>query len=103
MRRVLLAWAVVVAAIGLASAPARADAPRDHGWWTLTNPGGPPTTPPAPPDVPAGGLLDPLVRLRRADQGELHAPGEEPTEDLAARSHLDLHSDARVRAPESSP
>ena len=57
MRRVLLAWAVVVAAIGLAPVPARADAPRDHGWWTLTNPGGLPTTPPAPPDVPAGGLL----------------------------------------------
>jgi hypothetical protein len=38
-------------------APARADAPRDKGWWTATNPGGLPTDPPAPPDVPASGLL----------------------------------------------
>jgi len=31
--------------------PAAADAPRDQGWWTLTNPL------PTPPDVPAGGML----------------------------------------------
>src|SRR5439155_19602755 len=46
--------------------------------------------------------LDPLVRLRRTDQGELHASGKEATEDLAARRHLDLDGDTRVRAPEAA-
>jgi hypothetical protein len=48
---------VALATIGLASSPAAADAPRDKGWWTVTNPGGLPAAPPAPPDVPATGLL----------------------------------------------
>jgi len=53
----LLTWAMSALAIGLTSTPAGADAPRDQGWWTVTNPGGLPTAPPAPPDVPAKGLL----------------------------------------------
>jgi len=48
---------LAVAAMALASGPALADAPRDQGWWTVTNPGGLPAAPPAPPDVPARGLL----------------------------------------------
>jgi hypothetical protein len=51
-------------AIGVVfAAPARADAPRDQGWWTVTNPGGAalpvalPAAPPGPPDVPGRGLL----------------------------------------------
>ena len=51
MRRLLLAWTVAMMAIGLTSTPARADAPRDQGWWAVTNP-----LPPLP-DVPARGLL----------------------------------------------
>src|SRR5216117_3165992 len=37
--------------MGLTAGPAGATAPRDQGWWTVTNPL------PAPPDVPARGLL----------------------------------------------
>jgi len=48
---------LAVATMALASGPALADAPRDQGWWTVTNPGGLPAAPPAPPDVPARGLL----------------------------------------------
>jgi hypothetical protein len=51
-------------ALGVVSAgPARAAAPRDQGWWTVTNPGttalpvAPPAPVPGPPDVPANGLL----------------------------------------------
>ena len=47
----LLTSTVCALAIGLTSAPAGAAAPRDQGWWTATNPL------PAPPDVPARGLL----------------------------------------------
>ena len=57
MRRLLLACVVAVMALGVIAAPARADAPRDQGWWTATNPGGLPTAPPAPPDVPGNDLL----------------------------------------------
>jgi hypothetical protein len=57
MRRVLFATVIVIASIGLAGSAARADAPRDVGWWTVTNPGGLPAAPPAPPDVKAGDLL----------------------------------------------
>ena len=46
-----LTWTVSALAIGLTSVPAAADAPRDQGWWTVTNPI------PAPPDVPTRGLL----------------------------------------------
>jgi hypothetical protein len=50
-------------AIGVTAPPARADAPRDQGWWTVTNPSVPgapvaaPVAVPGPPDVPAKGLL----------------------------------------------
>ena len=57
MKRVLFAAVIVIASIGLAGSAARADAPRDVGWWTATNPGGLPAAPPAPPDVKAGDLL----------------------------------------------
>ena len=46
-----LIGAIAIATIGLTSVPAAADAPRDQGWWTVTNP-----LPPLP-DVPARGLL----------------------------------------------
>jgi len=46
----LLAWGVVVLAFGLVPVRADAAAPRDQGWWTVTNPV------PAP-DVPTRGLL----------------------------------------------
>jgi F0F1-type ATP synthase membrane subunit c/vacuolar-type H+-ATPase subunit K len=46
-----LVGAIAIATIGLTPVPAAADAPRDQGWWTVTNPF------PAPPDVPARGLL----------------------------------------------
>jgi hypothetical protein len=50
---------VVMLTMGLTAVPAGAAAPRDQGWWTVTNPGipGAPAPVPAPPDVPAGGLL----------------------------------------------
>jgi len=63
LRRPLLAlasaWLVAAVAVGVAAAPAHALAPRDQGWWTVTNPGiaGAPATVPGPPDVPARGLL----------------------------------------------
>ena len=45
-------WLTIAATfVGLASAPAHAAAPRDQGWWTVTNPV-PPT-----PDVPGRGLV----------------------------------------------
>jgi len=43
--------AVAILTMGLTAGPAGAAAPRDQGWWTVTNPM------PAPPDVPARGLL----------------------------------------------
>jgi hypothetical protein len=46
-----MTWLMAAFAIGLTSTPAGADAPRDQGWWTVTN------SLPAPPDVPARGLL----------------------------------------------
>jgi len=63
MRRVVAAAAIVAGSVGLAGSAARADAPRDQGWWTVTNPGAAalpvalPAAPPGPPDVPARGLL----------------------------------------------
>ena len=59
---VALAWAVTMLTIGLGAAPAGAAAPRDQGWWTVTNPGAIPNAPvpvsvPGPPDVPSRGLL----------------------------------------------
>src|SRR5207253_242273 len=51
VRRLLLAAAAAVMALGVVPTAAHADAPRDQGWWTVTNPL------PAPPDVPARGLL----------------------------------------------
>ena len=51
MRRLLLTTVVATLAVGIVPTAARADAPRDQGWWTVTNPV------PAPPDVPARGLL----------------------------------------------
>jgi hypothetical protein len=51
LRRLLLAAAAAVMALGVVPTAAHADAPRDQGWWTVTNPV------PAPPDVPARGLL----------------------------------------------
>ena len=48
--RLVLASAVIALSLGFVSAPADAAAPRDQGWWTVTNPV------PAP-DVPARGLL----------------------------------------------
>jgi hypothetical protein len=46
-----MTWLMAVFTIGLKPTPAGADAPRDQGWWTMTNPL------PAPPDVPARGLV----------------------------------------------
>jgi hypothetical protein len=63
MKRFLLACALALMAVGVLSGPARADAPRDQGWWTVTTPGATPlpaqlpAQPPGPPDVPARGLL----------------------------------------------
>ena len=60
MRRLLLASVAAVLALGLVPTAARASAPRDQGWWTVTNPGGTqglPAAVPGPPDVPARGLL----------------------------------------------
>jgi hypothetical protein len=63
MRRFLIGCAVALLAVGVSSVPARADAPRDQGWWTVTTPGATPlpaqlpAQPPGPPDVPARGLL----------------------------------------------
>ncbi|HEV3352179.1 MAG TPA: hypothetical protein VG076_04615 [Acidimicrobiales bacterium] len=61
----ILAGVAATAIMGLAAGPARAAAPRDQGWWTVTNPG---VAPPGvalpaaaptvgPPDVPGRGLL----------------------------------------------
>jgi hypothetical protein len=47
----LLTWVLSALVIGLTPDPSVADAPRNQGWWTVTNPV------PAPPDVPANGLL----------------------------------------------
>src|SRR3954454_18656181 len=63
MRRLLhllLASTAAVLAVGLVPTAARASAPRDQGWWTVTKPGGTqglPVAVPGPPDVPARGLL----------------------------------------------
>lgn len=63
MRRFAIACAVALVAVGVSSVPARAAAPRDQGWWTVTTPGPTPlpaqlpAQPPGPPDVPARGLL----------------------------------------------
>jgi hypothetical protein len=46
--------------IGLGATPAHAEAPSQQGWWSSANQGsveGLPTAAPAPPDVPAKGLL----------------------------------------------
>ena len=51
MRRFFLTLVAAIAAVGVLPTMARADAPRDQGWWTVTNPL------PAPPDVPARGLV----------------------------------------------
>jgi len=52
-----LATLLALATMPLLPNPALAAAPRDQGWWTVTNPGGLPTAPPSPPDVPGRGLL----------------------------------------------
>jgi hypothetical protein len=52
----LAGCAVLVSVVGF-SGPAGAAAPIQQGWWASTNPGGLPAQPPAPPDVPADGLL----------------------------------------------
>ena len=52
-----LAGGAVALSIGGFSGPAAAEAPTIQGWWASTNPGGLPVDPPAPPDVPANGLL----------------------------------------------
>lgn len=61
VRRLLVAVAVALTAAGVGlAAPAGADAPRDQGWWTVTNPSQAaalPTALPGPPDVPSRGLL----------------------------------------------
>jgi hypothetical protein len=62
MKRLLLCLAVLPGALLLLSyaspETARADAPSQQGWWTVTNPGGLPTPSlSAGPDVPAKGLL----------------------------------------------
>jgi hypothetical protein len=57
MRRLVFAAVAAVMTLGVLPTAAHADAPRDKGWWTVTNPGGLPAAPPAPPDVPADGLL----------------------------------------------
>ena len=53
---VVLALGWTVALVGLAPG-AGAEAATAQGWWTAANPGGTPVAPPAPPDVPADGLL----------------------------------------------
>lgn len=45
------------AAVAFTSGVAGATAPDVQGWWTVSNPGSPVPTPPAPPDVPANGLV----------------------------------------------
>jgi F0F1-type ATP synthase membrane subunit c/vacuolar-type H+-ATPase subunit K len=52
-----LAALLALVTMPFTSFPALAAAPRDQGWWTVTNPGGLPAQPPAPPDVAAGDLL----------------------------------------------
>jgi hypothetical protein len=56
-RLVLIATAVVLggAPACLWAVPANAAAPEKHGWWTVTNTGFG-VAPPAPPQVPSGGL-----------------------------------------------
>jgi hypothetical protein len=51
MRRLLSIACLTGAVAILTAGPAAATAPRDQGWWTMTNPL------PAPPDVPARGLV----------------------------------------------
>jgi hypothetical protein len=54
-----IAGATTALLIGPAAATAWAQAPAQAGWWTQANPGSVEGSPaaPAPPDVPAGGLL----------------------------------------------
>lgn len=59
LRRAVLCLAVAATSVVTAAAPATAQGPAQQGWWTAANPGsaqGLPS-PPAPPDVPANGLL----------------------------------------------
>src|SRR4051794_34992426 len=52
----LVLSAALTGGVVAAAAPALAEAPLQHGWWTTTNTGTLPVSVP-PPDVPAGGML----------------------------------------------